>query len=549
MRRLLFLSLVMAAMPLRAAPPVDGKSFPGGRGPCRVNKQAMGERLAALRSARALGTLPARNALTNPKVLVIRVAFSDVAMTATLAQTQALFQQVRDYYLENSYGALQATFTVTAAVYTLPGNEAFYGADCGTDIACNTSNLFSAATSAAAGDVTFTNFDHLIIYHAGQGQESDPSNTDLVWSVYMDENRTAGGKTFTGYPIVPETEGPGLSPHGVACHEYGHQLGLPDLYDTGAQISTLGKWDVMDYPYGATPADTPHFGAWSKFYLGFSSPVPSTGTVVLAPAETSPNAVRLPHPGANESFLMEYRLRSAGTFDKSAAVAAGMALWHIDEDLVLGGGSAMLNNVVNAPGSGGNGTGHRGVDVVEADGIQSVGTDYGNNDLFGNGDVAGTDRTISFGGVPSGMTVIVVSGSGGPALTLNIVSFAAAPSLAILRVANYPNPGGDVSRHPVRAGAPTGTVTTLVIQLAKPVNADEIRFDLYDMNGERLRSVSGSLFTLKAGTGEPTADGKWVYEHDWDGKDEGGRNLSSGVYFYRVKIGSETKTGKLAILR
>jgi hypothetical protein len=147
------------------------------------------------------------------------------------------------------------------------------------------------------------------------------------------------------------------------------------------------------------------------------------------------------------------------------------------------------------------------------------------------------------------MTVVVGPGTGGPALTVQILGFRAASVQSIARVINFPNPGGDAARYPVRAGAPPGTVTTLVIQFAKPVSSARITYGIYDLQGALVRALPGTAFTLRAGPGQPTADEKWVYEHDWDGRTDAGADAASGVYFYRVKVGDEVKTGKLMLIR
>jgi M6 family metalloprotease-like protein len=543
-----------------AAPPLHGvttKVHPT----CHVNKTAMRERILALRSARALQALPSKSTMTAPSVLVVRVDFQDVHISSSLVETQALFQEVHNYYLEDSFNTFSPTFTVTSNVYRMPNNLSYYGADVGGDASANDDKLFADATSAALFDgVVFTNYDHLMITHAGYGQESTGASND-IWSLYQDHDMTAGGKTFVGYTVVPEREGgppPVPTPHGIICHEYGHQLGLPDLYDTGQGISSVGAWDLMDYPYGLAPADTPHMGAWSKEFLGFSIPSEATGTVVLRlrPAESFPmDFVRLPHPAAtSESFLMEFRtLNSTAAFDKGLPIPAspggGMAFWHVDESMVAAGSQILLDNVVNAPSI--NGTGHHGVALIVAPGGTPPGRyDPGTRDLFTDGEIASLDRTDSFSGTPSGLTVAVGPGSNGPLLTLNIVGFSAAPTVAMLKSISYPNPGGNPSRYPVRAGAPAGTVTTLVVRLSRPLTSSgQITYDIYDLNGERVRSVPGDSFALKVGAGEPTSDDKWVYECDWDGRDNSGRDLPSGVYLTRVKAGGQTKKGKLVLIR
>ena len=72
------------------------------------------------------------------------------------------------------------------------------------------------------------------------------------------------------YTIQPENGGVG-----VFTHEYGHDLGLPDLYDTSGGENGTGFWTLMssgswvdtgEDQIGNAPS---HMGAWEKFQLGW----------------------------------------------------------------------------------------------------------------------------------------------------------------------------------------------------------------------------------------------------------------------------------------
>ncbi|WP_353353913.1 immune inhibitor A domain-containing protein [Intrasporangium sp. DVR] len=72
------------------------------------------------------------------------------------------------------------------------------------------------------------------------------------------------------YTIQPENGGVG-----VFTHEYGHDLGLPDLYDTSGGENGTGFWTLMSSgswlgdgteDIGSKPS---HMGAWEKFQLGW----------------------------------------------------------------------------------------------------------------------------------------------------------------------------------------------------------------------------------------------------------------------------------------
>lgn len=133
--------------------------------------------------------------------------------------------------------------------------------------------------------------DHFQVVHSGGDQaDGDPQQgEDAIWShrwkaFQQDIGRTGpstnkdGGTQIgdTGvwvadYTIQPENGG--LS---VFAHEYGHDLGLPDHYDTAASgDNPVNWWTLMaqsraraknDVGIGTRPAD---LGVWDKFQLGW----------------------------------------------------------------------------------------------------------------------------------------------------------------------------------------------------------------------------------------------------------------------------------------
>jgi immune inhibitor A len=126
--------------------------------------------------------------------------------------------------------------------------------------------------------------------HAGVGNEScSPACDDwAIWSHswYAFQSRTGvTGPAFNKrggvqvgnsdywvgkYTIQPENGGVG-----VFTHEYGHDLGLPDLYDTAGGENSTAFWTLMSS--GSWMGDgvedigskSSHMGAWEKFQLGW----------------------------------------------------------------------------------------------------------------------------------------------------------------------------------------------------------------------------------------------------------------------------------------
>jgi hypothetical protein len=64
-----------------------------------------------------------------------------------------------------------------------------------------------------------------------------------------------------------------------------------------------------------------------------------------------------------------------------------------------------------------------------------------------------------------------------------------------------------------------------------------VALEVYDVRGRRLRSLTQG--TLAPGT----------YLHSWDGRDEAGNELPSGIYFARLKVGKASETKKLTLLK
>jgi M6 family metalloprotease-like protein len=189
---------------------------------------------------------------------------------------------VASYYHAVSYGKITITGDVFGW-YTLPYGQAHYGKDCMSidDTACDGSDaswqiaqdVVPVAEKDKSANIDFMNYDYYVFVHSGYGQESN-GVTDEVWSVtywggvWVQTN----SKTLTRFNITPEEEARGSVPLGVYTHEFGHNLGLPDMYDTHSGASRMGEWELMDkglwngIPPGSEPAE---LSSWSRNRLGW----------------------------------------------------------------------------------------------------------------------------------------------------------------------------------------------------------------------------------------------------------------------------------------
>lgn len=243
-----------------------------------------------------------------------------------------------------------------------------------------------------------------------------------------------GAFHITNTIILPETETrtlPGvtgditleLGLNGLLCASVGNYLGLPDLFDTRTGRSGIGRFGLMDGQgiFSFLGVFPPEPSAWEKMWLGWITPVTlgAGGHDVRLPAAGSPDTVYRVPISAQEYYLIENRNRDpqrngqtvtmivngapvVRTFSRDTAgfsasdISAlegtitavedldwslpggvtqsgeffdgGLLIWHIDERAIadgLAGGGVNSNPA------------RKGVRLLEADGSQDIGQQYG----------------------------------------------------------------------------------------------------------------------------------------------------------------------------
>ncbi|MDQ0893581.1 immune inhibitor A domain-containing protein [Agromyces ramosus] len=132
--------------------------------------------------------------------------------------------------------------------------------------------------------------DHFQAVHAGEGEDSGGGlqGEDAIWSHRWYVNSTDYGTTGpagakfggtqigdTGYWIGDYTVEPENGGLGVFAHEYAHDLGLPDFYDTAGGENSTAFWTLMSSGSwlnhgGDDIGTTPNYmGPWEKLQLGW----------------------------------------------------------------------------------------------------------------------------------------------------------------------------------------------------------------------------------------------------------------------------------------
>ncbi len=220
---------------------------------------------------------------------------------------------VRNHYEEMSNGKYIVGGTVTPWLM-LPHSEAWYSADSceagpASDIGHPDNPRGSgqmaidavAALAEADPDFPFSDYDvedqgdrdgdgdlyepdgvldHVTVIHAGSDQADGggEQGTYAEWSSSSTVDPATGGYEVpgTGVRVFNYTTQPEDAGVGVISHEYGHDLGLPDLYDSiGPTDTDVAFWDLMSTGSHSGPifqSIPTHMGAWSKYVLGWIDP-------------------------------------------------------------------------------------------------------------------------------------------------------------------------------------------------------------------------------------------------------------------------------------
>eukprot|EP00568_Trieres_chinensis_P003177 CAMPEP_0183293584 /NCGR_PEP_ID=MMETSP0160_2-20130417/2215_1 /TAXON_ID=2839 ORGANISM="Odontella Sinensis, Strain Grunow 1884" /NCGR_SAMPLE_ID=MMETSP0160_2 /ASSEMBLY_ACC=CAM_ASM_000250 /LENGTH=341 /DNA_ID=CAMNT_0025454725 /DNA_START=17 /DNA_END=1042 /DNA_ORIENTATION=+ len=181
---------------------------------------------------------------------------------------------------------------------------------------------------------------------------------------------------------------------GVICHETGHFLGLPDLYD-GTGGSGVGTHCLMGNSWGWDGSQhcPPAMSAWAKNHMGWLDiqALSRSGNYHLAASHFSNVVYTVSNPSNQyEYFLIENKQRSY-KFD-NCLPEEGLVIWHIDEETGY--------NEEGFPGQPGwpeNGDHYR-VALVSADGLYNLekGSDLGMPSNFFYG---GVNEFGSAGGI------------------------------------------------------------------------------------------------------------------------------------------------------
>jgi len=260
-------------------------------------------------------------ALTN-NVLVLRIDFPDhpfnmdISFPSFHPQNKDYFQKymehVKTFYSDASSGLYELQYFIAPEVYTMSESLGWYGDD---NFESRRRVLLIAELIDIIGsDLSFRDYEALIVFHSGAGQESSLFNNQrhTLWSTFMSINTfrsvldpdnldyegipTADGSFITKTALIassqfhedfinhPDFEKDPNSFHfetlGVLATQYGRIMGLPTLFGNVSafgQHAGTGNFCIMGTGTWNNNGKTPPLpSAWVRYFAGWETPVEIT---------------------------------------------------------------------------------------------------------------------------------------------------------------------------------------------------------------------------------------------------------------------------------
>lgn len=287
----------------------------------------------------------------------------------------------RKYFEASSFGHYSPRFDVVGP-YKVSRNMAYYGSDTNGKDAHVRELIVELCQMAIADGVDLSLYDgngdkkvdYVGVIFAGYGQ-ADGGSENTIWphkSSIEGENIFSKGYKFALYNCNPEKNF--YTKHymgiGTFCHEFGHVMGLPDIYSTNGSTvhKTCGEWDIMDYGCYVHEGDAPPlYTGYERFFFGWTTPrvldkaenvslnALEASNEVLMITSTGKSNLKGTDPDPSEFYLLENRQQVG--FDRYLP-GHGLILTKINYSYTY-----WYSNIVN------NSASNMRVDIIEADGL------------------------------------------------------------------------------------------------------------------------------------------------------------------------------------
>lgn len=342
---------------------------------------------------------------------------------------------VKDYYRDNSMGRFVPNFRVVGP-FTLEHEQAYYAEndeDTGEDINPRAMVVEACrAARAAHPELDFAQFDNdgdgfmdnVNIVYAGYSEASTGDELDMwphSWYLGAD-SINVDGVTLNNYSCSAElvgASGAEMDGIGTFAHEFGHILGLKDMYDTDEYVDGYGLDPgafslFASGSYNNNSRTPPCLMAFERMQMGWCSPQPLSGAEDVALQPLHANEARFinaqPHRPAgtgHEWFVLENRQQTG--WDRYVP-AHGLLIYHYDytDEMVERYWS------VNGPN---NNARHRCMYIIPADGVDDINSRGADTYPGRTGNTAFTDSTtpgaLNWAGYPTGTPITNIREEGG----------------------------------------------------------------------------------------------------------------------------------------
>lgn len=191
---------------------------------------------------------------------------------------------------------------------------------------------------------------HLMIIVAGQEASAQGATESSVWGhhwmISSADQPVINNVKLREYTQFGEKHQSRQSTIGIIAHEFGHDLGLPDLYNTEkigkglgyTSVMASGSWGLVSGEYGGgTPVG---LDAYSKISLGMDyEEVNNTISKkeIRAQSSEKPTILKIKTPDPNQYFLIENRQPTSydlAMVDTTAIYSGGIAIYRVDENFI-----------------------------------------------------------------------------------------------------------------------------------------------------------------------------------------------------------------------
>jgi immune inhibitor A len=253
--------------------------------------------------------------------------FSLGQYTGESATGQKVHGSMNDYYKELSYGNFKVDGKFIGWV-EVSKKRMDYTTGSGTSAKEKTTLLTEALDvfTKKHGKDSLKEYDGIFYLYAGD--RVNTTRGGLYWPHRA--NVRYDGRSLP-YFIVQEG-GARMNDISVFCHEFGHMLGLPDLYARPEQPGSEGVWQWCAMSNQIGGGRPQHFCAWSKEQLGWVKPTVIDPRVkqklVLSPIEDDPSQCFkvMVRADGSEYYLLENRAKKGWD---SQLPGEGLLVWRV----------------------------------------------------------------------------------------------------------------------------------------------------------------------------------------------------------------------------